>query len=71
MIVLSDTNNVNWGVFVYHNGSERAIYTRVVEYDGIAPRETRITSFDGTFRLLVDTRGTIHTYPVNRKGLHT
>lgn len=71
MIVLSDKNNVNWGVFVYHNGSERALYTRVVEYEGIAPRETRIISFDGTFRLLIDTLGTLHTYPVNRKGLHT
>lgn len=70
MLVLSDVNNVNWGVFVYHNKGERSLYTRMVEYDGVAPRETRIDSFGGSFRLLVGKDGTLYTYPVNRKGLY-
>lgn len=69
VIVISDKNNQNWGVFVHDDGFRRSLYTRPVEYEGVAPRETRILSFDGSFRLLVDTSGTLYTYPVNRKGL--
>ena len=65
MLVLSDKNGKNWGVFVYHNGGERAIYTREVEYEGTAPQEARISSFERQFRILVGTDGTLYTYPVH------
>lgn len=69
LMVLSDNSNQNWGVFVYHEGSERVLYTMLVEYPEIAPRETVINSFDGAFRVLVGEDGTLYTYPVNRKNL--
>ena len=65
MLVLSDNTGKNWGIFVYHNGGERALYTRAVEYEGIAPKEVRIDSFERQFRLLVGTDGTLYTYPVH------
>lgn len=67
MLVLSDRDGVNWGVYVYHNKGERALYTRPIEYEGTAPKEVRIESFDGSFRLMVGTDGTLYTYPINRK----
>lgn len=62
MIVLSDENNKNWGLFVYDNGLERTIYTRDIEYEGVAPRTVNVNSFNGSFRILVGTDGTLYTY---------
>ena len=62
LIVISDENDKNWGLFVYDNGLERTIYTRIIEYEGIAPRSVNISSFNGSYRILVGLDGTIYTF---------
>lgn len=69
MIILSDKEDRNWGVFVYHDGTERVIYTMPVEHVEVAPKEFVIKSFDGSFRVMIGTDGAMYTYPINRKGL--
>ncbi len=64
MLVLSDKSGVNWGVFVKDSGIEKAIYTRPVQYEGIAPQEVVLSSFGRQFKIQVGTDGTLHSYPI-------
>lgn len=66
MLVISDKNDKNWGVYVQDTGLERHIYTRPIEYDGIAPREARLESFSRAYKIVVDPLGTLYTYPIER-----
>lgn len=68
MLALSDAEGKVWGIFVYHNGSERVLYTRLVDGQNFDFRDSvRIQSFDGPFELKVGTDGTLYTYPQNKK----
>lgn len=68
LIALSDSNDNNWGVFVYHDGSERVLYTMRIDYPVVATKSIVLNSFNGSFKLMIGTDGTLYTYPINRKG---
>lgn len=67
MLSLKDNEGKAWGVYVYHNGSERVLYTRVVDSLIFPPVESIVLhSFDGSFDLKVGNDGSLYTYPRNR-----
>jgi len=68
LLVLEDAEGKAWGVFVYHEGSKRVLYTKLVDskvHDVYASK--RMQSFDGPFDLMVGTDGTLYTYPRNKQ----
>lgn len=68
MLILSDNDDVNWGLFVKEGerGSLRSLYTTPVDHPSVAPKEATITSFEGDFLIKVGLNGEIYTYPKNR-----
>jgi len=68
MIALRDSEGKVWGVFVYHNGSERVLYTKIVDPELYsATTSYRVHSFDGPYDLMVGTDGTLYTYLRNKR----
>lgn len=67
MIALEDNEGKVWGVFVYHNGSERVLYTRLIDKDAYSySKSYRLHSFEGPYDLMVGTDGTLYTYLRNK-----
>ena len=66
LFVLRDSQGTNWGVWVYHEGNVKQLYTREVDIEGI--QTATIKTFDGMYKIKVGTNGQLITYPLDDLG---
>ena len=66
LLALKDSDGINWGVWVLHDGDNKQLYTRQVDIEGV--RQATINSFGGSFKIKVSTSGQILSYPLDDLG---
>ena len=60
LLVLRDQEGRNWGVYVFHDGPYKYIYTQEVDEPGVD--FVKIKTFAGYKRIKIGTNGQIYTY---------
>lgn len=66
LVVLQDSNGVNWGVYVFHDNDAKFLYTTEVDRPGV--QSLKIKTFAGLQKIKIGTNGQIVTYPMDDLG---
>lgn len=66
LLILKDSSGVNWGVYVFHEGNEKYLYTREIDEEG--ELQVQIKTFSGLQKIKIGTNGQLVTYPMDDLG---